>query len=220
VQYPRIAQHVIEIQSAHRNFGARQIRSHFGRDAAQLRIEPLAGFPRRRNLSAEAPLGTVAAHIAQLADLALQVGDDLPIRQPAIVQPFRERGQLALGASSTRFALTRPAKSSTYSTFSRASGASLIVRPSPWRLEAPLTAQLRLSKAEADPTCEHQRNRAGEAVLVLEMNLWAGGHLLRNSISDTLCGERIDRLQTRVGLGRERESKCLQMKTHLGGVRF
>ena len=33
-------------------------------------------------------------------------------------------------------------------------------------LEAPLTAQLRLSKAEADATCEHQRNPVGEAVLV------------------------------------------------------
>jgi hypothetical protein len=47
---PRIAQHVIEIRSAHRNFGARQPRSYFGRNPPQLRIEPQAGFPRRRNL--------------------------------------------------------------------------------------------------------------------------------------------------------------------------
>jgi hypothetical protein len=47
---PRIAQHVIEIRSAHRNFGARQVRSHFGRNPPQLRIEPQARFPRRRNL--------------------------------------------------------------------------------------------------------------------------------------------------------------------------
>jgi hypothetical protein len=59
---------------------------------------------------------------------------------------FRERGQLARGASSTRFALIQPAKSSNCSTVSRASGASLIVRPPPRPLEAPLTAQLRLSR--------------------------------------------------------------------------
>ena len=103
----------------------------------------------------------------------------------------------------------------TRSTVSPASGASLIVRPSGRPLEAPLTAQLRLSKAEADATYEHQRNRAGEAVLVLIMNLRVGEHLLRNSTSD-----RMDRFQTRVGLGSERESKCLQMETQLGGVRF
>ena len=155
------------------------------------------------------------AHVARLADLALQVGDHLPIRQPAIVRRFRERGQLAPGASSTRFTLTRPAKSSTGSTLSRAIGASLIVRPSPWPRETPLSAQLRLSKAEADATCEHQCNRAGEAVLVLKMKLWMGEHLLRKLSSDTM-----DRFQTRVGLGGERESKCLQIKMHLGGVRF
>lgn len=137
-------------------------------------------------MSAEAPLGTVARHFAQLADLALQVGDRLPTRQPAILQSFRERGQLAQGGSSTRFALTRPAKSSTCSTASRASGASLTIRPSPRPLEAPLTAQLRLPTADADATCEHQRNRADEAVLVLPMNFAAGEHPLRNSSSDTM----------------------------------
>jgi hypothetical protein len=49
------------------------------------------------------------------------------------------------------FALTRPAKSSTCSTVSRASSASMIFHPSPRPLETPLTAQLRLSEAEADP---------------------------------------------------------------------
>ncbi len=126
---------------------------------------------------------------------------------------------VARGANSTRFALTRPAKSSTCSTVSRASSASLIFRPSPRPLEAPLTAQLRLSEAEADATCEHQRKRAGEAVLV-GLNLGAGEHLLRDSISDTICGERMDRFQTRVGFGVEKESKCLQKKTQLGDVRF
>lgn len=67
-------------------------------------------------------------------------------------QPFRERGPRGTGG---------------------ATGASLIVRPSPRLLEAPRTAQLRLSKAEADATCEHQRNRAGEAILVPRMNLRA-----------------------------------------------
>jgi hypothetical protein len=95
------------------------------------------------------------------------------------------------GASSTRFALTRPAKSSTCSTVSRASSASLIFRPSPRPLEAPLTAQLRLSEAEADATCEHQRNRADEAVLV-GLNLGVGERLHRDSISNTLCDERRD----------------------------
>ena len=123
------------------------------------------------------------------------------------------------GANSTRFALTRPAKSSTCSTVSRASSASLIFRPSPRPLEAPLTAQLRLSEAEADATCEHQRSRAGKAVLV-GLNLGAGEHLLRDSISDTICDERMDRFQTRVGFGGEKESKCLQKKTQLGDVRF
>ena len=88
-------------------------------------------------------------------------------------------------ANSTRFALTRPAKSSTCSTVSRASSASLIFRPSPRPLEAPLTAQLSLSEAEADATCEHRHNRAGEAVLV-GLNLGAGEHLLRDSILDTM----------------------------------
>ena len=86
-------------------------------------------------------------------------------------------------------------------------------------LETPHTAQLRLSGPEADATCEHQRNRADEAVLI-GLNLGAGEHLLRDSISDTLCDERVDRFQTRVGTGGEKERKCLQKKTQLGGVRF
>ncbi|MBV8829532.1 MAG: hypothetical protein JO108_09950 [Acidobacteriaceae bacterium] len=53
---------------------------------------------RRRSLCPqEGHSEPVPAHSAQLAELALQVGDHLPIRQPAIVQPFRERGQLARG---------------------------------------------------------------------------------------------------------------------------
>jgi len=95
------------------------------------------------------------------------------------------------GPSSPRFALTRPAKSSTCATVYLASSASLIFRPSR-PLEAPLTAQLRLSEAEADATGELQRNRAGEAVLV-GSNFGVGGHLRRDAISDTLCDERMDR---------------------------
>ena len=68
--------------------------AHFGRNPPQLRIEPQAGFPRRRNLCRQKRHSEPSpAHFAQLADLALQVGDHFPIRQPAIVQPFRERGQ-------------------------------------------------------------------------------------------------------------------------------
>jgi hypothetical protein len=100
-----------------------------------------------------------------------------------------------------------------------ARAAPLIFRPSPRPLEAPFTAQLRLSEAVANATCQRQRNRAGEAVLV-GLNFGAGEHLLRYSISDTLCNERMDRFQTRVGFGGEKESKCLQKKTQLGDVRF
>jgi hypothetical protein len=64
---------------------------------------------------------------------------------------------VARGVSSTRFALARPAKSSTCSTVSRASAASLIV-PSPRQLEAPLTAQLRLSSVTG--TCAEAGSRA------------------------------------------------------------
>lgn len=130
--------------------------------------------PRRRNLCRQKRHSEPSpAHFVHFADLALQIGGHLPIRLPAIVQTFRERGQRGAGANSTRFALTHPAKSSTCSPASRASNVSLIFRPSPRPLEAPLTAQLRLSKAEADATCEHQRNRAGEAVLP-GLNLGAG----------------------------------------------
>jgi hypothetical protein len=62
-------------------------------------------------------------------------------------------------------------------------------------------------------------NRAGDAVLV-GLNLGKGEHLLRDSMSDTICDERMDRFQTRVGFGGEKESKCLQKKTQLGDVRF
>jgi hypothetical protein len=58
----------------------------------------------------------------------------------------------------------------------------LIFRPSPRPLEAPVTVPLKLSKADADSTCEHLRDQAGEAVLVLGSNLRAGEHLLRDSI--------------------------------------
>jgi hypothetical protein len=175
-----------EIRSAHRNFGARQLRPHFGQNAAQLRIEPQAGFPRPRNLCRqEAPLGTVARALRTACESR---SSRLAAISPSGNRPSfsfpRERTACA-GASSTRFALTQPAKSSNCSTVSRATGASLIVRPSPRPFAAPLTAQLRLSRGEADPTCEHHRNRAGEGVLVLGMNLRAGEHLLRNSSSYT-----------------------------------
>src|SRR4051812_43901578 len=43
-------------------------------------------------------------------------------------------------------------------------------------------------------------------------------HLLRHSFSDILCDERMDRFQTRVGVGSEKETKCPQKKTQLGDV--
>ena len=49
--------------------------------------------------------------------------------------------------------------------------------------------------AADNATCEHHRNRAGEAVL-LGLNFGAGEHLLQDSISDTLCDERMDRFHT------------------------
>ena len=42
-------------------------------------------------------------------------------------------------------------------------------------------------------TSEHQRNRAGEAVLV-DLDFGVGERLLRDSISNTLCDERRDRV--------------------------
>jgi hypothetical protein len=74
-----------------------------------------------------------------------------------------------------------------------------------------------LSEAKADATCEHPRNPAGEAVLAGSK---FGAGELRDSISDTLCDKRMDRFQTRVGFGGEKESKCPQKKTQLGDVRF
>jgi hypothetical protein len=63
-------------------------------------------------------------HVYVRPEISLRIGGHLPIRQPAIVQPVRERGQRGAGANSTRFALTRPAKSFTCSTVSLASIAS------------------------------------------------------------------------------------------------
>jgi hypothetical protein len=164
---PRIARHVIEIRSALRNFGARQVRWHFGRNPPQLRIEPQAGFPRRRNLCRQKrPSEPSPTHfVHRLPDGEVVASLESEIRKRPSFSLSARKDSVVRGANSTRFALTRPAKSSTCSTVSRASSASLIFRPSPRSLEAPLTAQLRLSEAEADATCERQRNRAGEAVL-------------------------------------------------------
>src|SRR5450432_2636619 len=124
------------------------------------------GSPRRRNLCRQKHHSEPSpAHFVHFADLALQIGGHLPIRLPAIVQTFREIGQRGAGANSTRFALTHPAKSSTCSPrFSREQR----VLDLPSLSAAPRSAAHRAieaSKAEADATCEHQRNRAGEAVL-------------------------------------------------------
>jgi hypothetical protein len=138
---PHIAQHVIKIRSAHRNFGARQLRSHFGRNPAQLRIEPQAG-----SCDAGISVGRSATRNRRPICTACESRSPgwRPPPHPAAGHrsPFRERGQRGTGAGSTRFALTRPAESSTCSTVSRASGASVIVRPSPRPVEAPRTAQL------------------------------------------------------------------------------
>ena len=96
---PRIAQHVIEIRSARRNFGARQFRSHFGRNPPQLRIEPQAGFPQRRNPGRQkrhselspAPLRTACAS-------RLQIGDHLPSgSRPSFSLPARENSLVTGG---------------------------------------------------------------------------------------------------------------------------
>jgi hypothetical protein len=66
-----------------------------------------------------------------------------------------------------------------------------------------------------DATCENQRNRAGEAVMA-PANEPPGGPA---SASKLNFGYN-NRFQTRAGLGGEKESKWLQMKTQLDGVRF
>ena len=134
------------------------------------------GSPRRRNLCRQKrysePSPTHFVH--RLPDGEVVVSLESEIRKrPSFSLCAREDSVVRGGANSTRFALTRPAKPSTCSTVSRASSASLIFRPSPRPLEAPLAAQWKLSKAEADATGEHQRNRAGEAVLP-GLNLGAG----------------------------------------------
>jgi hypothetical protein len=146
---PRIARHVIEIRSALRNFGARQVRWHFGRNPPRLRIEPQAGFPRRRNLCRQKrPSEPSPTHfVHRLPDGEVVVSLESEIRKRPSFSLSAREDSVVRGANSTRFALTRPAKSATCSTVSRASSASLIFRPSPRPLEAPLTAQLRLSEA-------------------------------------------------------------------------
>src|SRR5215469_11442902 len=104
----------------------------------------------------------------------------------AVVGPNYRLADNTLGAS-TRFARTRPAMSSAWSTVSRASGASLANGPS--LAEAARSAAHRAIEAvrsEAASAREHQRNRPGEAVLMPAMTLPADEHLLRNSISDTM----------------------------------
>lgn len=159
----------------------------FRPDPPQLRIEPQAGFPRRRNLCRQKrPSEPSPTHfVHRLPDGEVVASLESKIRKRPSFSLSAREDSVVRGANSTRFALTRPAKSSSCSTVSRASSASLIFRPSPRPLEAPLTAQLRLSEAEADATCEYQRNRAGEAVLV-GLTLGAGEQLLRDSISDTI----------------------------------
>ncbi len=94
----RAARHRNTIRSS--QFRRSSASIEFGRSPAQLRIQRQAGFPRGRSLCRQKRHSEPSpAHFAQLADFALQVDDHLPIRQPAIVQPFRERGQLARGAS-------------------------------------------------------------------------------------------------------------------------
>jgi hypothetical protein len=108
--------------------------------------------------------------------------------------------------------LTQPAKSSNCSTVSHASGASLIVRPSPRPLEAPLTAQLRLSRAEADPTCEHHRKSSRRSCTGAR-NEPLGGRASASKFKLVyIRSDRINRFQTRVGLGGERESNVYNKK--------
>ena len=106
---PRIAQHVIEIRSAHRNFGARQLRSHFGRNPPQLRIEPQAGFPRRRNLCRQKRHSEPSPAYFRTA-CGSRSPDWRPPTHPAAGHRSafpRERTAWCGEANSTRFALTR-----------------------------------------------------------------------------------------------------------------
>jgi hypothetical protein len=128
------------------------------------------------------PTYTLGAHVVALSNSALAgalVGGVLNAVAPRIAPHVIE-------IRSARFAVTRPAKSSACSTLSRASSACLIFRPWPRPLQTPVTLPLKLSKADADSTCEHQHNQAGEAVLVLGSNLRANEHLLSDSVSDIL----------------------------------
>jgi len=54
----------------------------------------------------------------------------------------------------------------------------------------------------------------------LRTGLEAGEHLLLNSISYTLCGERMDRFHTWLDLADGKESRCPQKKTQCRDVRF
>ena len=161
---PRIAQHVIEIRSAHRNFGARQFRSHFGRNPPQLRIEPQAGFPRRRNLGRQkrhsqlspAPLRTACAS-------RLQIGDHLPSgSRPSFSLPARENSVVPGG---DLHALRLDPAGEVVHLFHRFSREQRVL-DLPSLAAAARGAAHRAIEAEADAACEHQRNPVGEAVLV------------------------------------------------------
>jgi hypothetical protein len=92
---------------------------------------------------------------------------------------------------------------------SRASGATLIVRSSPRPRQAPLTAQLSLSGAEAVPTWD--------TIVTREVVLMPGMNPRRASISFDnklvyVSSDRMNRFQTRVGFGGERENYVYKSK--------
>jgi hypothetical protein len=163
---PRIPQHVIEIRSAHRYFGARQVRSHFGRNAPQLRIEPQAGFPATQEpLLPEAPLGTVARQLRTFC--GSRSPDWRPPPHPAADHRSDFPRERTAWCGGELHALRLDPSGEVIHLFPRFSREQRVL-DLPSLSAAPRSAahpQLRLSKAEADATCEHQRNRAGEAVL-------------------------------------------------------
>ena len=215
---PWIARHVIAKRSAHqfRRSSAPLVSAGIRRTCG---LSRRAGFARRRNLCRQKRHSEPSpAYFVQPADLALGIGGHLPIRQPAILQRLR-RGEDAVVRGELHALRLGTAKPSTGSTVSRATRASLIFRLATAARSAARRAIAAVQGRSRPPFCEHQRDRAGESVPV-GLDLAAGGHLLRDSISDTLCVERMDDFQTRVGFCGEKESKCLQKKMQLGGVRF
>jgi len=126
---PRIAQHAIEIRSAHRNFGARQLRSQLGRNPPQLWIEPQAGSRRRNLCGTSATRNRRPPTFVRLADPVLEIWRPPPHPAAGHSSAFPREEDSAPRGLVPRLRLGRGGEAVHRSTASRASGASLIVRP-------------------------------------------------------------------------------------------